>query len=176
MRMSASVAETAAKTASAVGAVIRWTSIVSGRRAVIVTRWRSAVIAGWRSTVIAGWWYRASRYKVPAPLTEGARRQGHRRATIIALDAQHAAGARIGIEPQHAAIGCYPFEAIPRVARGSHIGSLHIGEVARAFAANASHDLIQRADFAVLDALPGTKRLCGSGRRPDCCTQQEQSK
>jgi len=101
-------------------------------------------------------------------------RHGRRWTTIIALDAQHAAGARIGVEPQDAAVWCYPFEAITRIARGSHIGTLHIGKAARAFAANASHDLIQRADFAVSDAFPGTKRLRGSGRRTRYCTQQKQ--
>jgi hypothetical protein len=109
-------------------------------------------------------------------LTEGARGQGDRRATIIALDAEHAAGARIRIEPKHAAIWGYPFEAITRIARRPDIGALHIGQIARALAANAPQDLNQGADLSVLDALPGTKGLSGGGLRGRCCTQQKQDK
>jgi len=107
-------------------------------------------------------------------LAEHATRRGHDWATIIALDTEHPAGAGIGIEPKHAAVGCYPFEAISRIARGPDIGALHIGEVAGPLAANASHDLIQGANLSVLHTLPGAKRLRGGGLGGHCCTQQKQ--
>jgi hypothetical protein len=109
-------------------------------------------------------------------LTEGARGQGDWWATIIALNAEHTAGARIRIEPKHATVWRYPFEAITRIARRPHIGALHIGQVAGALAADASHDLIQGANLSVLDALPGAEGLSGGGLRGGCGTQQKQDK
>src|SRR6266513_6391141 len=173
--MSAAVGKTATETAwSAVWASVRWTSIISRRRALLVTR-RRATITGRGPTVTGRRPPRTLRQKISAPLSKGARRW-NRRSSIIAFDAEHTAGARVGIEPEHAAVGGHPFEAITRIARGSYIGALHIGQTAGALAANAVHDLVQRADFAVLDTLAGPIRLCGDGRRGGCCTQQKQGK
>ena len=56
------------------------------------------------------------------------------------------------------------------------VRAFHLGEAVGALSANAVHNLIQRADFAVLDTLAGPIRLCGDGRGGGCCTQQKQGK
>lgn len=189
--MSAAVTLAATVTArSAVGASVRWTSIISGRRRTpLITRWGTRIVTRWRTTVVTRRWTtvvtrrgttvvtgrrRAARPKIPLP--ESTTRRRHRRATIIAFDAQHAAGAGVRIEPKHATVGCHPFEAITRVAGGSYIGALHVGKAAWPLAANAVHDLIQRTDLPILDALPGTIGLCGGGLGGRGRTQQEQCK
>jgi len=52
---------------------------------------------------------------------------------------------------------------------------LHVGEVAGTLTADASHDLIQGADFAVLDALAGAIGLREGGFGGRGCTQHKQS-
>src|SRR5437868_15028645 len=175
MRMLAPVGKTATETAlSAVRASVRWTSIIPGGRTLLVTG-RRTTIPGRRTTVTGGRAHRTLRQKISAPLPEGCRRW-NRWPSIVAFDAEHAARPRIGIEPQYAAVGGHPVDAITLITRRSHIRALHIGEAAGALAANAVHNLIQRADFAVLDTLAGPIRLCGDGRGGGCCTQQKQGK
>jgi uncharacterized membrane protein len=77
------------------------------------------------------------------------RRSGTRTGSaVIALHAQHATGAGVGIEPQYTAIGCKPFQAIMGLPIGTETRTLHVGKRARALPANAVEDLIERADFA----------------------------
>jgi hypothetical protein len=80
--------------------------------------------------------------------------------TIVTLHAEHPAGARIGIEHEHPAIGGEPFQAVVRFAVGAAKRPLDIGERARPFAADSTEDLIERADFARLHTFAGTIGLC----------------
>src|SRR5438552_17129092 len=113
------------------------------RRPPLLRTRRGTTISGRRTTVTGGWAHRTLRQKISASLPKGARRW-NRRPSIIAFDAEHAAGPRIGIEPQYAAVGGHPFQTITRVTRGPQIWALYIGEAAGSLAANAVHDLVQR--------------------------------
>src|SRR2546421_12944702 len=116
MRILAPVGKTATETAlSAVRASVRWTSIIPGGRTLLVTR-RRTTIPGRRTTVTGGRAHRTLRQKISPPLPEGARRW-NRRPSIVAFDAPHAAGAWVGIEPEHTTVWGDPFEAITRVTR-----------------------------------------------------------
>jgi hypothetical protein len=98
------------------------------------------------------------------------------RPAIIALHTQNPAGSGVGIEPEHAAIGREPFQAVVGFAGRPDAGSLDVGERARPFPADAVQDLIQRPDLARLHALPGAIGLsrCRFGNRG--CAEQEKTK
>ena len=87
----------------------------------------------------------------------GARTRGStgRRRPVVALHAEHAAGAGIGIEHEHPPIGREPFQAIMRFTVGAAKRPLDIGERARPFAPDAAEDLIEGADLARLHTFAG---------------------
>jgi hypothetical protein len=93
---------------------------------------------------------------------------------LIALNAEHTAGARVGIEPQHTAVWGEPFEAVVRLAGGTEIGSLDIGKIARASAANIVKNLIQRANFTGSNAVAGPVGLRHCRLGSHGCAEEEQ--
>jgi hypothetical protein len=59
-----------------------------------------------------------------------------------------------------------------RFAKSAHIGTLHIGKAAGAFAPDAIENFVQGTHLAGLDSLTGAKGLCRGGRGQSG-TQQE---
>jgi hypothetical protein len=96
-------------------------------------------------------------------------------AAIVALHAQHPAGAGIGVEPEHAPIGRKPFQAVMRFAVRTHARTFDVGERAGPFPADAIEDLIQRADLARLHPLPGAVRLSRCRFLDRGCAEQEET-
>jgi hypothetical protein len=96
-----------------------------------------------------------------------------RRPAVVALHAEHATGAGIGIEPQHAPIWREPFQTVMGFAIWTDIRALDIGEGTRPLAAYTVEDLIERADFARLHAFARAVGLsrCRSGNR-GCADQK----
>src|ERR1700761_2949244 len=91
---------------------------------------------------------------------------GRRRAVAITaahaamLHAEHAARARIGVEPDDAAFGRHPFQTVMRVARFVAIRTVGIVERARIVPANLRKESVERLHIALRHAA----RLRGDGR------------
>jgi hypothetical protein len=121
---------------------------------------------------------RAVRIKITPALAErakttpGARRWTGRRSAIIAFNAQNTARARIGIEPQNPAVGRQPFQAVMRVACGTHVRPLHVRQIAGTLTPDSVENFAERTHIAGLHALAGAIRLriC---RRGQSGTQNE---
>ena len=100
---------------------------------------------------------RTVRIKIPAPFAEGTesapRRGARRRAAVVALHSQDAAGARVGIQPEHAAVGGQPFQTVVRFARRSRIRALHVRQIAWPFAPDSIENFTQGTHVARLHAF-----------------------
>jgi hypothetical protein len=80
---------------------------------------------------------------------------GRGRPAIVTLDAENPPRACIRVEKEHSAVGRQPFETVVRFALRTHVGALHIGKAAGAFAPDPIEDFVQRTDFAGLHPLTG---------------------
>jgi hypothetical protein len=98
-----------------------------------------------------------------------------RRPAVVALHAEHATGAGIGIEPQHTSIRREPFQAVMGFAVRTDIRPLDIGKGSGPFSAYAVQNLIERADFARLHTFAGTIRLCRCRFGNRGCADQKQT-